>query len=119
MSESYNIKGIVKKIYDPRTIGEKGFKITEFVIEIEDGKYPQHILLQMTGDQGEHEVSRLNVGQSVSVDFNLRGRESSGRFWNTLLAWKIARLDQGQVDKAFPPKVSRPQKEDDADELPF
>jgi len=83
----YKLKGSIKVIGDTVQVTEK-FSKREVVITVEDGKYPQHITLQATGDK----VSLLDscrVGQEVEASFNLRGREWQDKHFNSLELWKI------------------------------
>ena len=83
----YKVKGLIKVIGDTVQVTEK-FSKREVVITVEDGKYPQYISLQATGDK----VSLLDgcrVGEEVEASFNLRGREWQDKHFNSLELWKI------------------------------
>lgn len=83
----YKVKGLIKVIGDTVQVTDK-FSKREVVITVEDGKYPQHITLQATGDR----VALLDVcrvGQEVEASFNLRGREWQDKHFNSLELWKI------------------------------
>ena len=79
-------KGTIKAIFDTQVVSDK-FKKREFVITTED-KYPQDIMFQTTQDKCGL-LNNFTEGQTVTVSFNLRGRESNGKYYNTLEAWKI------------------------------
>ena len=86
----YKLKGSIKAIGDTVQVTDK-FSKREVVITVEDGKYPQHITLQATGDR----VSLLDgcrVGEEVEASFNLRGREWQDKHFNSLELWKIEML---------------------------
>jgi hypothetical protein len=72
---------------DARNISDK-FTVREFVVTVEDGKYPQDIILQFVNDK-VNLLDSVQEGQEVTVSFDIRGREYNGRFFNNLNAWKI------------------------------
>ena len=78
--------------FDTVQVSEK-FKKRELVIEIEDGKYPQSVSFQLTGDKCS-QLDQFEIDQIIEIDFNLRGREWTSpkgevKFFNTLDVWKI------------------------------
>jgi len=84
---AYDLTGKVKLVQDAQTFG-KGFTKREVVVIVEDGKYPQEISLEFVQDK----VSLLDgveVGQEVTITFDIRGREYNGRYFNNLQGWKI------------------------------
>jgi hypothetical protein len=119
---SYELSGKIKLIFDAKTFGS-GFTVREFVVTVEDGKYPQDICLQFVQDK----VSLLDTvqpGQDVTVAFDIRGREYNGRYFNNLQAWKIESSAQPLSADAPPPADSDapadPQEfEEYEDDIPF
>ena len=84
--------GILKLKYDTNVVSGK-FKKREFVLTTEvDTTYPQHLQMQLTQDKCDI-LDSLNVGDMITVNFNLRGREWNGpqgiKYFNTLDALKI------------------------------
>jgi hypothetical protein len=67
------------------------FSKREFVVEMADTpKYPQVVLFQLTGDRCA-QLDGLNVGDQISIEFSLRGREwrsPSGevKYFNSLMS---------------------------------
>ncbi|WP_417228276.1 DUF3127 domain-containing protein [Amphritea sp.] len=84
---AYELSGKVKVIQDPQTFNS-GFTKREMVVTVEDGKYPQDINLEFVQDKVSL-LDSLQIGQSVTVTFDIRGREYNGRYFNNLQAWKI------------------------------
>lgn len=89
-----NIKGTVYRIMERQQVSEK-FAKREFVVEVADGKYPQFIPVEATGDRIQL-LDGINVGDEVSVDLNIRGRElkkspSESKFFVSLDMWKVER----------------------------
>lgn len=103
------------------------FQVREFVLEIPDGNYPQMIKFQLAQDR----VSMADiyaVGEKIKVSFDLRGREWQGKYFTTLNAWRIEKMDQDSaiaeapsapkmnITTAFPAAGDEPPAMDD---LPF
>lgn len=84
---SYDLTGKVKIVMDAKTISDK-FTVREFVVTVEEGNYPQDIALQFVNDKVSL-LDPLQVGQEVTVSFDIRGREYNGRYFNNLNAWKL------------------------------
>ena len=110
----------------------------DFVVSTSDGRYHQHIKLELFGGQ-EDMILSYSIGQEVKVDFNLRGKfGKDGKCYNTLQAWKVAPFtaqgsdlgydghgnsaelfeDQRGSDLPQSP-VSPPESISGADDLPF
>ena len=87
MSEKYEIKGKIKLIEEIQQVSDK-FKKRLFVVETSDEKYPQSIPLEFTQDKVSL-LDSFNVGDEVTVAFNLRGNEYKGKHYLSLSAWKI------------------------------
>lgn len=92
MSEKYEATGTVHSIDNTQHISDK-FRKREFAIVIPDGKYPQTVLFQATGDRCEA-LDTLQIGDTVRVEFNLRGRQwrspkGEDKVFNTLEAWRF------------------------------
>lgn len=88
MEMAYDLTGKIKVIQAAQTFGAKGFTKRELVVTVEEGKYPQDISLEFVQDKVKM-LDGLNVGQAVTVSFDIRGREYNGRYFNNLQAWRI------------------------------
>ena len=84
---AYDLTGKVKLIQDAQTFGS-GFTKREVVVTVEDGKYPQEINIEFLQDKVSL-LDALQVGQEVTISFDIRGREYNGRYFNNLVGWKI------------------------------
>ena len=84
---AYELTGKVKVI-DDKQVFDSGFEKREFVVTVEDGKYPQDIKLECVGDRVDI-IAPFGVGCEVTVGFDIRGREYNGRYFNNLNAWRI------------------------------
>lgn len=120
---SYELTGKVKVVQDAQTFGS-GFTKREFVVTVEDGKYPQEIILECVQDKVSL-LDSLTVGQEVTVTFDIRGREHNSRWFNNLVAWKVSggEVDQHNQDKANgyqPQNNNNPAETDEyGDDIPF
>jgi single-strand DNA-binding protein len=89
---NFKITGKVHAMMDTKQVSER-FSKREFVVEVEDGKYPQMILFQVTNDKIS-QADSLQAGDSVAVEFNLRGREwkspnGETKYFVSCDAWRI------------------------------
>jgi hypothetical protein len=96
---AYDLTGIIKLIGAAQTLGAKGFTKREFVVTVEDGKYPQDIALECVQNNVKL-LDGLKPGQAVTVTFDIRGREYNGRYFNNLQAWRIKAADEVPIDSA-------------------
>ena len=84
---SFDITGKMIAKYDTEKKSEK-FSVRDFVIEVNEGQYPQFVKFQMTNDRCSL-IDPYNVGDTIKVHFDLRGREWQGKYFTNLNAWRI------------------------------
>lgn len=84
----YRAEGKIEKIFDTEQKSQS-FQAREFVIEVEDGQYPQMVKFQLVQDKCSL-IDDYNEGDTVEVEFDLRGREWQGRYFTNLQAWRIS-----------------------------
>ena len=124
MANSYEAVGTLHHLTETQQVKDT-FKKREFVLEIADGNYPQHIKFQVTQDRCAL-LDSYKVGQQLKVLFNLRGRPFQNRegqtvYFTNLEAWRIesagpssqAAPDYSQIT---PAEASQP---DGFDDVPF
>lgn len=108
----YTIEGEVESVGEVQQISEK-FKKADFALIVPDGKYPQLIPFQLTG-QNTSIIDTLKAGDFVEVSFNLRGRRANnGKVYGSNDAWLVKVLKKGAVK--VEPSLDAP---DDSD-VPF
>lgn len=110
---SLQINGKVKAIFDTQSY-PSGFTKREFVITTEE-QYPQDVKFELVKDK-TGAIDAYKVGQSITVNFNVRGNEYLGKYYVSLQAWKL------ESDQSAPPQPqSAPPVagSDDNDTLPF
>jgi hypothetical protein len=116
---AYDLTGKVKLIQAAQTFGS-GFTKREMVVTVEDGKYPQDINIEFVQDKAGL-LDNLQIGQEVTVTFDIRGREYNGRYYNNLQGWKIT---APKTESGFAPETATsgrneiPQPDFD-DDIPF
>src|SRR6516165_5209392 len=74
------------------------FKKREMVVTTEE-QYPQMIMIEFTQDKCDL-LNNYNIGDSVKVSINLRGREwvnpqGEAKYFNSIQGWRIERMDVG------------------------
>ena len=117
---AYEITGKVKILQEAETFAS-GFTKRCVVVTVEDGKYPQDINLEFVQDSVS-KLDSVNEGDTVTVTFDIRGKEYNGRYFNNLVGWKISVDSAGQAPTSSPaepaPLDNDPANIED-DDLPF
>ena len=83
----YEMTGAVRLIHPTQTFSS-GFAKREFVVEVEDGKYPQLIKLECVKDN-DAKLDKVSVNDVVNVSFDIRGSEYKERHYVNLVAWNV------------------------------
>ena len=88
---AFELTGRLYKKFDTTQITDS-FKKREFVVEIEDGAYPQLIKFQLTQNNCD-KLDPYSEGDELKVTFSLKGREytKDGRtsYFTNLDAWRL------------------------------
>jgi hypothetical protein len=95
---AYDITGTIKRIGPIEQKSEK-FSKRVLILDVEDGKYPQTVEFQATGDRCSL-LDQFSAGDEVSIKWNLRGREWSGgpggpKVFNSCDIWKVDLVKKG------------------------
>ena len=108
MAKGFEMEGTVKVINEVQTFAS-GFSKREFVIEVEDGKFPQMVKFECLKEKTTL-IDDYAVGENVKVHFDIRGNEYNGRYFVNLNAWKLekpgggaAPANDGFADQGAPP----------------
>ena len=103
------------------------WKTQEYVLETHD-QYPRKMCFNLFGAD---KIAQFNiqVGEEVTVSFDIDCREWQGRWFNDIRAWKVERAvavqaPAGAEDMPFPPASAAPAPvdftaTDEKDDLPF
>ena len=115
---NYRVSGSIYAVFETKQVTER-FQKRDFVLETSDNpNYPQHVLFQLTGDRCDH-LDSFNVGDNVSVEFSLRGREWKSpqgdiRYFNSLDVWAIENDSESKIED-----IPDPLSSDEEDQMPF
>ena len=112
---AYDLTGKIKLIQEAKTF-DSGFTKREMVVIVEDGKYPQEINIEFVQDKVAL-LDSLQMGQEVTVTFDIRGREYNGRYFNNLQGWKIVTGAESTMTQQEQPPY--PEPEDFDEDIPF
>ena len=102
---------------------EKEWKIQEYVLEVEDLRYPTHLCFSVFGDKID--TFSIKQGENVTVSFNIDAREYNGRWFNSITAWKVFRNTGGNTQYSAPQQPAQASVQQvntahvESDELPF
>lgn len=83
---SYTMKGKILTISQPVQKSEK-FTLYEAVLQSE-GEYPKPIIFNLN-ERVYNDLINIGEGGTVTLHFNIEGREHNGRHYVSLKAWKI------------------------------
>ena len=84
---SYDFTGKLYRIFDTQQVKET-FKKREFVVEQQDGQYPNYVKFELIQDRCGL-IDGYNEGDDITVSFDLRGREWNDKFFTNLHAWRL------------------------------
>lgn len=90
---NYQIKGSIHFIGETTSVSDK-FKKREIVICDNSEKFAQYLSFQFVQDKCNL-LDGLNLGEDITINFNLKGREWTGKdgqvkYFNSLEGWKIS-----------------------------
>ena len=105
MGKTFEIEGKLKLIDDIQTF-DSGFSKREFVLEVEDGNYPQLIKFECVKEKTSL-TDGTQIGDGVKVSFDIRGREYNGRYFVNLNAWKLEKLGGGGASASPPSRAGQ------------
>lgn len=85
------LTGTIKSIGETKEFANN-FRVRSLVLTTDD-QYPQTLQLDFTKEK-TYLLDEYNVGDSVSIDINLRGREWTSpqgevKYFNSIIGWRI------------------------------
>ena len=116
---NYTLSGSILKIDETQTFAS-GFSKREFVVETAHDKYPQQIKLEVVKDKCAT-LDQLDIGDQVTVEFDIRGNEHNGKYYVSLSAWKFSATKAAQPVPAPAKPAPTPVAavDDGLDDIPF
>lgn len=125
------LAGKVIAVLEPRGgVSKNGneWKVQEYVIETHD-QYPRRMCFDVFGADKIQQFN-IQVGEELNVFFDIDAREWQGRWFNSIRAWKVERVNadaqqMSPMDAPFPPLNAAPaapvdfSSSDEKDDLPF
>ena len=117
---NYEMTGSVKLLQEPQTFSG-GFTKREVVLNVQDGQYTQDICIEFIQDKVAL-LDTITIDQTITISFDIKGREYNGRYFNNLQGWRI------MTAKSAQPKVENVKEEsnpttpvglDDFGDVPF
>lgn len=121
------IKEILPAVSYQRKDGSGEVKKYAFIGEV-GGQYPNPIRFEVFGKNADAIMANVNVGQAVSVSFDIRARQWNGKWFNDVVAWKVSgasgvqpQQQQPSMPAAQPQVTQQPPTQGDngGDGLPF
>lgn len=114
------------------------WKMQDFVIEESVGQFPRRMAFNVFGEENLNRFN-IQVGQELTVSFDINAREYNGRWYNDVRVWSVAPAapaipqpatqaapaTAAQPTAPFPPASQAPAQNsfestsDDASDLPF
>ena len=114
---AFEVNGKLHRSFDTEQKTDK-FRAREFVLEVEDGQYPQLVKFQLTQDKCDL-LDDYNEGDELTVHFDLRGREWNGKYFTNLNAWRLESTSSTTKPEPLATDQPPPGDERDYDEIPF
>ncbi|PDH43368.1 MAG: hypothetical protein CND43_04030 [Flavobacteriales bacterium MED-G15] len=122
------VAGKIKWLDETRTYGNNGFRKREVVVTTEE-RYPQHILVEFVQDNCDL-LNAFQIGQTVKIGINLRGREwvnpqGETKYFNAVQGWRIEAVAETAATEMppMPPPPAFEAADDNTDgpedDLPF
>lgn len=72
------------------------WKMQEFVLETINEQYPHKMMFSVFGEDKIQQAA-INVGDDVTVSFDVNAREYNGRWYNDIRAWRVSHEMAGNV----------------------
>lgn len=103
------------------------WKTQDYVIETHD-QYPRKMVFNVFGADRIAQFA-IKAGEEITVSFDIDAHEYQGRWFNSIRAWNIQRVDAAASQAASPvpaadaqapfPPAAQSSEEESADDLPF
>ena len=97
------VTGKIKVIGETETFGASGFRKRNLVVTT-DEQYPQDLAIEFVQDKVDV-LNSYQIGNSVKIGINLRGREwinpeGVAKYFNSIQGWNISKAELSNVEQA-------------------
>lgn len=97
---SLEITGRIIAVLDKRTgvsnATGSAWSVQQYVIETHE-QYPKKMCFDVFGEDRIKQFA-IQIGEEVTVSFDLDAREYQGRWYNSIRAWKVERVKKESVN---------------------
>jgi len=123
---AYEVKGVLVQKLEVKSgvsAAGKAWQSQDFVIQVQEGQYSNHVVINAYGEAKVQMLEGLQVGREVTCFVNLSAKEYQGKWYGSVGLWKIE-APVNSTTYHTPPVASVPQSvvvpstESDGD-LPF
>src|SRR5574344_651703 len=94
------VEGIITEVFAKQSGTSKSGKEwakQDFILEVE-GQYPKHIIFTRMGAERIDKYPTIN-GQHVKVSFDIDAREYNGKWYNSVMAFRVDNLYGGNMQR--------------------
>lgn len=106
-------KGNIIHILEPRSFTSKNdgknFVIQDFVIENNETQFPRKMTFSVFGEDRIKEMN-IQMGELLTVKFDIDAREFNGRWFNDVRAWRVERTAPQQYIQQPQQYIQQPQQ---------
>lgn len=122
-----DITGRIIAALEPRSGTSKAsgnpWKMQEFVLETINEQYPHKMMFSVFGEDKLQQAA-INIGDEVTVSFDVNAREYNGRWYNDIRAWRVSHEVAGNAQPNAVPNNQAPTMDafapsNEKDDLPF
>jgi len=106
--------GVITRIGEKRKVWKNEVELIEFVVEEQEGQYPDSLCFTLYGEEKVWVINGFTVGDYVEVGYNARVRSYDEKRFNSINAWRMSK-SEGQIQNEQEMK----QAESADDDLPF
>ena len=117
MSDRYGLTGKVLLIGEEQGYGASDFRKRQVLVQT-DEKYPQDIQFDFVQDNCS-KLDCISEGDTVTVCFNIRSNENNGRYYTSLVGWKIDVEEHGTATPETDDAETEAGTDDPNAEIPF
>lgn len=105
-AQKYTTTGTIHRILDKEERGQ--YTLQKVVLGVEGYRNEEFPIFEFFGKNAE-QLSQFNEGNYVTIQWELKGREHNGKWFNNLSGWKIEKA-YGEREQRDEPRRSAPDR---------